>query len=38
MKYYFIKQNLYLKFINNDDQIIKDYIIKIHKHHNTIDF
>ncbi|WP_415275038.1 GNAT family N-acetyltransferase, partial [Clostridium perfringens] len=30
-------QNLYLKFMSNDDPIIKDYIIKIHKHHNTID-
>ncbi|EGT0000220.1 GNAT family N-acetyltransferase [Clostridium perfringens] len=37
MKDYFIEQNLYLKFMNNDDPIIKDYIIKIHKHHNTID-
>ena len=37
MKDYFIKQNLYLKFMNNDNPIIKDYIIKIHKHHNTID-
>lgn len=37
MKDYFIEQNLYLKFMNNDDSIIKDYIIKIHKHHNTID-
>ncbi|XZM35262.1 GNAT family N-acetyltransferase (plasmid) [Clostridium perfringens] len=37
MKDYFIEQNLYLKFMDNDDPIIKDYIIKIHKHHNTID-
>ncbi|MDM0701394.1 GNAT family N-acetyltransferase [Clostridium perfringens] len=37
MKDYFIEQNLYLKFMSNDDPIIKDYIIKIHKHHNTID-
>ncbi|XZH89579.1 GNAT family N-acetyltransferase [Clostridium perfringens] len=37
MKDYFVKQNLYLKFMNNDDPIIKDYIIKIHKHHNKID-
>lgn len=37
MKDYFIKQNLYLKFMNKNDLNIKDYIIKIHKHHNTID-
>lgn len=37
MKDYFIEQNLYLKFMSNEDPIIKDYIIKIHKHHNTID-
>lgn len=37
MKDYLIEQNLYLKFMDNDDPIIKDYIIKIHKHHNTID-
>lgn len=37
MKDYFIEQNLYLKFMDNDDPIIKDYTIKIHKHHNTID-
>ncbi|BDU93164.1 TPA: GNAT family N-acetyltransferase [Clostridium perfringens] len=37
MKYYFIEANIYLKFMKNDNQIIRDYIIKIHKHHNTID-
>ncbi len=36
MKDYFIEPNIYFKFMENDNQIIRDYIIKIHKHHNTI--
>ena len=37
MKDYLIEPNIYLKFMKNDEPIIVDYIVKIHKHHNTID-
>lgn len=38
MKKYIIESNLYLRQVDNDSSLIYDYIVKIHRHHNTIDY